>query len=311
MKQNLSLVHRVAGWRIQKCQFEMIYITKSLQNGLSLLQLLNHNEEGAEKGVLKKNSPTAFYFYFPSEVSVISLLDTICVSYSTHRKAEKHARKGEIFSVSFFLWTLGMSSSVFSPFNERYAHPSAPIFFSFSIDDVKQALQYLFCDLIKSMTTKNVSLMAMTSSEGYTWMGLICIGKQSSPPAWNNLPGNCCFPSKCCLHHSDLAVFWAMLAECRISLSQDGSPISVLHLCTHQRFSFTYGYKCTQSTVLQHLGMWHFGDILKLLPSRCYPPIYLLSSETSSEASSWVEFRAERSFVPQGLHGCEFLEPGR
>ena len=30
------------------------------------------------------------------------------------------------------------------------------------------------------MTTKNVSLMAMTSSEGYTWMGLICIGKQSS-----------------------------------------------------------------------------------------------------------------------------------
>ena len=81
----------------------MIYITKSLQNGLSLLQLLNHNEEGAEKGVLKKNSPTAFYFYFPSEVSVISLLDTICVSYSTHRKAEKHARKGEIFSVSFFL----------------------------------------------------------------------------------------------------------------------------------------------------------------------------------------------------------------
>ena len=44
------------------------------------------------------------------------------------------------------------------------------IFFSFSIDDVKQALQYLFCDLIKSMTTKSVSLMAMTSSAGYTWM---------------------------------------------------------------------------------------------------------------------------------------------
>lgn len=183
MQQNPPLVNRVAGWRIQKCQFEMTYIMKSLQNCLSLLQLLNHNEEGAEKGELKKKkNPTAFYFYFPSEVSVISLLDTICVSYSTHRKAEKHARKGEIFSVSFFLWTLGMSSSVFSPFNERYAHPLAPIFFSFSIDDVKQALQYLFCDLIKSMTTKNVSLMAMTSSVGYTWMGLICIGKQSSPP---------------------------------------------------------------------------------------------------------------------------------
>lgn len=223
MQQNPPLVNRVAGWRIQKCQFEMTYIMKSLQNCLSLLQLLNHNEEGAEKGELKKktNSPTAFYFYFPSEVSVISLLDTICVSYSTHRKAEKHARKGEIFSVSFFLWTLGMSSSVFSLFNERYAHPSAPIFFSFSIDDVKQALQYLFCDLIKSMTTKYVSLMAMTSSVGYTWMGLICIGKQRSPstgPDWSNLPGNYCFPSKCCLRCSDLAVFWAMLAECRISL---------------------------------------------------------------------------------------------
>lgn len=50
---------------------------------------------------------------------------SICVSYSTHQKAEKHARKGEIFSVSLFLWKLQMSSSVFSPFNERYAHPSS------------------------------------------------------------------------------------------------------------------------------------------------------------------------------------------
>lgn len=40
---------------------------------------------------------TAFYFYFPIEASVISLLDTICVSNSTHKKAEKHARKGENF----------------------------------------------------------------------------------------------------------------------------------------------------------------------------------------------------------------------
>lgn len=204
-----------------------------------------------------------------------------------------------------------MSSSVFSPFNERYAFPSAPIFFSFSIDDVKQALQYLFCDLIKSMTTKSVSLVAMTSSLGYTWTGLICIGEQSSPPDWSNLPGNHCFPSQCCLHHSDLAVFWAMLAECGISLVKTALQSPCL-IFAHTRDSpLPMATNAHSQLSFNMLGMWHFGDILKLLPSRCYPPIYLLSSETSSEASSWVEFRTERSFVPLGLHDCEFLEPGR
>ena len=208
-----------------------------------------------------------------------------------------------------------MSSSVFSPFNERYAHPLTPIFFSFSIDDVKQALQYLFCDLIKSMTTKSVSLMAMTSSAGYTWM--------ASSALVSRAPLHCSrlkqFTRKLLLSFKMLLTpfgsgsFLSDVGWMQNLTSQDGSPIFVpCH--AHEKFSFTYGYKCTQSQLsFNMLGMWPFGDILKCLPSRCYPPppIYFLSSETSREASGWVQFRTERSFMPLGLHGCEFLEPGR
>lgn len=125
VKQNLSLVNRIAGWKIQKCQLEVTYIMKSLQNCLSFIAATK-SWWGRERKRISKT--TAFYFYFPREVSVISLLDTICVSYSTHKKGEKHAKKGEIFSVSPFLWKRWMSSSVFSPFNERYAHPSSSHF---------------------------------------------------------------------------------------------------------------------------------------------------------------------------------------
>lgn len=125
--------------KIQKCQFKMTYIIHSLQPCLSFT-VATKSWWGRERKKKRISKTTAIYFYFPREVSVISLLDTICVSYSTHKKPEKHARKGEIFSVSPFLWKLWMSSSVFFPFNGRDAHPSALIFFSFSIDDVRQAL---------------------------------------------------------------------------------------------------------------------------------------------------------------------------
>lgn len=80
---------------------------------------------------------------------------------------------------------------LFSCENSKWAHLCLPlqwkicssfIFFSFSTDDVRQALQYLLCDLIKSMTTKNISLLAMTSSVVYTWAGLICIGNYCETP---------------------------------------------------------------------------------------------------------------------------------
>lgn len=140
MKQSLPLVNRTAGWKIQKCQFEMTYIMKSLQNCLSFIAATK-SWWGRERKKISK--ATAFYFYSPREVSVISLLDTICVSYSTHKNAEKHAREGEIFSVSPLLSKLWMSSSVFSPFNERSAHPSSSSHFPLVMSDRPYSIPFV------------------------------------------------------------------------------------------------------------------------------------------------------------------------
>lgn len=78
----------------------MTYIIKPYKTAHLLLQLLNHDGEGQRKKNFKDNCLAFLFSFF---FSVISLLDTVCVSYSTHQKAEKHARKGEIFSVSLFL----------------------------------------------------------------------------------------------------------------------------------------------------------------------------------------------------------------
>lgn len=124
VRQSPPLVNRIAGKKFQKYQSEMTYVIKTLQNCLPFIAATKSWWGGGRERRISRT--TAFYFYFPFILfSVISLLDTVCVSYSTHKKAEKHARKGEIFSVSLFLGKLQMSSSVFSPFNERYAHPSS------------------------------------------------------------------------------------------------------------------------------------------------------------------------------------------
>lgn len=92
-----SFINRAAGWKIQKCQFEVTYIMISLHNCSSFIVTTKSWWGGTEEEEFQK---TAFYFYFPSEVSVISLLDTMCISYSTHKEQKNMPGRRNIFCLS-------------------------------------------------------------------------------------------------------------------------------------------------------------------------------------------------------------------
>lgn len=89
-----SFINRAAGWKIQKCQVEVTYIMISLHNCSSFIVTTKSWWGGTEEEEFQK---TAFYFYFPSEVSVISLLDTMCISYSTHKEQKNMPGKEKYF----------------------------------------------------------------------------------------------------------------------------------------------------------------------------------------------------------------------
>lgn len=166
------------------------------------------------------------------------------------------------------------------------------------------------------MTTKNISLLAMTSSVAHTWAGLICIGKYCSTPRIQTeaiYQGSTAF-----LQNAAYTIrfrrFLSNLAECWIWLVGGSSSFMPIFVYTWNAPLPSPVFAWTKSNqYFRTLGRWHFGDILRVpspFPPRLYCvllSVYTLGSKTGVQLS---QFRTGRHFVPRRLHGCEFPEPG-